>query len=238
MIVFLMNFSDTLDTLQRDLASRYSLRSTRYEFGTRGFTITHVDDPDTLLDELIQRPDTDPDVLDERLPYWSEVWPTALALTPFILEGGLIAPNDTVIELGCGLGLPGIAAATRSENVIVTDYQQDALHLARINALTNLERDIPTALIDWRQPPELQKADILIAADIAYEERFFQPILNTFNQLLKPGGHIMLGEPNRPFAKPFFEQLEHAGWEFISYPVTVPNPNPIEITLYDIRRAD
>ena len=232
-----MNTSEILDALHQDLTSRYTLNSTRYEFAPRGFTITHVADPDTLLDELISRPVDDPDLQDERLPYWSEIWPTAQALTPFILEGGLITPDDTVIELGCGLGLPGIAAATRCKQVTLTDYQEDALSLARINAITNLDTDIPTALLDWREPSDLAPADILIAADIAYEDRFFQPILNTFDQLLKPDGHIMMGEPNRPFAKPFFDLLQQSGWEFISVPFTVPGPTPVEITLYDIRRA-
>ena len=91
---------------------------------------------------------------------------------------------------------------------------------------------------DWKAvsaTPEF--ADTLIAADIAYEDRFFQPILNTFDRLLKPDGHIMMGEPNRPFAKPFFDLLQQSGWEFISVPFTVPGPTPVEITLYDIRRA-
>ncbi len=226
----------TLKVLQDSLSSRYGLAQTRYMIGSRAFDITHIENTDTLLNDLIARGADDPEVLDERLPYWSEIWPSAIALSPFILESGLIEPSDQVIELGCGLGLPGIAAATQSERVLLTDYQEDALLFSRLNGLQNLDREIETAHLDWRNPQIARKADILLAADIVYEERFFAPILQTFDRFLTTNGHIMLSEPGRALAKPFFASLAEHGWDYIDYPIDVPGPTPITVTLYDIRR--
>ena len=67
--------------------------------------------------------------------------------------------------------------------------------------------------MDWRNPDVSLSADLILAADVAYEERAFQPLIHTFNALYKRNGKIILSEPNRKIAKPFIQLLEADGWK-------------------------
>ena len=57
------------------------------------------------LDSLVTN-DSDPD----RLPYWAVLWESARGLARWLIDRGGW-PGLPVLELGCGLGLPGLAAA-------------------------------------------------------------------------------------------------------------------------------
>src|SRR5580698_6627041 len=46
---------------------------------------------------------------DEYLPYWADLWPAARMLAKAVLAEPLPL-GLTALEVGCGLGLPGIAA--------------------------------------------------------------------------------------------------------------------------------
>ena len=97
-------------------------------------------DPDALLD--------DPDIearykADNYLPYWPIIWPSGLMLANHILMAEssppvfepLIPPHSSLImpraiDLGCGLGTTGIAAALRGWHVTFTDYDPEAVQFA------------------------------------------------------------------------------------------------------------
>src|ERR687885_728578 len=53
----------------------------------------------------------------EFLPYWAELWPSGVALAKMSARRAL--KGARVLELGCGLGLPSIAAARAGGRVPV-----------------------------------------------------------------------------------------------------------------------
>lgn len=213
--------------LRLDLAASHMLTDEYVTFGGRTFTITTVQDPDELLDDLI---DAAPDcmaVVDERLPYWSSLWPSSLGLAGHLLDGGAIEPGERVLELGCGLGLGSVAALALDAHVTATDYEPDALRFARLNCLQNLGREPVTQILDWRSPPRGIRYDTLIGADLVYEARFYDPLIDCFNALLEPDGRVFLAEPGREIARPFFGRLAMSGWTF----TRVAGEPPIDIYL-------
>src|SRR5215203_7269219 len=73
--------------------------------GSTTLSLLRPRDAEALLDE-------DAFAEDEFLPYWAELWPAGLALgraLPAQLDG------VRVVEVGCGLGVPSLVAAARSE---------------------------------------------------------------------------------------------------------------------------
>ena len=70
------------------------------------FIIARPDESDRLLDHPFVRSAFS---ADEYLPYWVELWPAARMLAKAILREPW-TPGTEVLEIGCGLGLPGIAA--------------------------------------------------------------------------------------------------------------------------------
>ena len=172
-----------------------------------------VSNTDSLLDHLISKGAAHEDVIDERIPYWADLWPSAIALAQFIFTDEGINKEVSVLELGCGLAIPGIAAGIKGAEVCLTDYLPDALRIAELNWRTNIHDRIPDCrLMDWRNPDIDFKPDIIIASDIAYEERAFQPLISTFRTLVSSNGRILLSEPGRPIAKPFLKALKEEGY--------------------------
>jgi len=203
-----------VQSLRRKLAETYRLTEYLYTAPDgRMFTVTGVDDVDALLEELIISEPDSVEVRDERLPYWASLWPSAMALADEILTGGWLRPESRVLELGCGLGLCAAAASLKGSQVTATDYQPDALVFTQLNCLQIAGQHPKTEILDWRSPPVRRHYDTLIGSDLAYEARFFPPLLNCFDHLLAPGGHILFSEANRDIAYPFFQQLKQANWQ-------------------------
>lgn len=177
------------------------------------FSMETVINIDELFNELASRPDHDPEVKDERIPYWAELWPAAIVMARFLVQNAALVNRKKIIELGCGLGLSGIVAGHLGGNVLMTDYQQAALDFAAKNWKRNNNEFVQTCLLDWREPALDDKFDLVIAADVAYERKMFRPLVNTIKKALKPGGVALITEPNRRFAKDFLVQLRDSGFE-------------------------
>ena len=185
------------------------------------WTLRKGGDLDRLMDELIARGEGDEAFLDERLPYWAELWPASIAMAEWLLEDQPIPSGSTALELGCGPGLAGVAAGAAGVETIVTDIESTALDMARHNWKTNLQREPEVLRLDWREPPSTLQVPYLIAADVAYEERFFGPLVSCAEQLLAPGGIWLLTEPGRPVARTFFSRLINRGWKVDTHHRTV-----------------
>ena len=58
------------------------------------------------------------------------------------------------MEVGCGLGLPGVAALARGLRVTFSDYDPAALEFAARNARLNQLENFCLLRLDWHAPPE------------------------------------------------------------------------------------
>jgi predicted nicotinamide N-methyase len=141
---------------------------------------------------------------EEFLPYWAELWPSGLSLARHV--AGLDLEGSRVLELGCGLGLPSLAAALRGAHVLATDWAEDAIELLRRNAERN-GASLRTARVRWSEPEPLLRAapwDLVLGADLLYEARNADQLAELLPQL---GGDVLLAEPGRPYAKEFLERF-------------------------------
>src|SRR5690349_1932341 len=80
-------------------------------------------DPEALLDERAFGDD-------EFLPYWAELWPSALALAE-VFAG---APPARLLELGWGLGAPPRVAGLGGTGGRATDWWRAAIAVRERNA--------------------------------------------------------------------------------------------------------
>ncbi|MBI5470913.1 MAG: methyltransferase domain-containing protein [Ignavibacteriae bacterium] len=202
----------SLPDLRASLASRFEVVDEDISVADATFTLLRVRDTNTLVDAL--RPEEF--AVDERLPYWADIWTSSLELARYCLTEANLR-GTRALELGCGLGLGGIAAATAGANVTFSDYEQDALDFARYNAARNLApdafaREVQFLQLDWRSLPDIEPFDCIIAADVVYERRNFFPLVDAFARLLKPGGHVVLTEPGRTIGDRFLQMLREEGF--------------------------
>jgi predicted nicotinamide N-methyase len=156
--------------------------------GERELAVLRPRDSEALLDEHAFEED-------EFLPYWAQLWPSGVALARAV--AGRALKGARVVEVGCGLGLPSIAAARAGGRVLATDWSPAAIDLLRDNAARNgvaLER----AVVSWTDPaPLLERAPfhLVLAADVLYERRSTPVLADLLPRL---GGEVLLADPGRP----------------------------------------
>ncbi len=107
-----------------------------------------------------------------------------------------------VLELGCGLGLPSLVAATYGAVVTATDWASDAIELLRRNAARN-QLVLRSEVRDWREPWD-EEFDLVLAADVLYEQRNVEPVLSRIRELA-PGA--LIGLAGRPYEAEFLRAL-------------------------------
>ena len=194
---------------------RFKTKDISLTFNEIDIKLTIIENLDELFNNLILKGDDHPDVVDERIPYWAELWASALAMSWYLVENQHLINSETLVtEIGCGLGLPSIIAGKLGADVCLTDYDEDALAFAKMNWEQNLpNKKARFQQLDWRNPDPSVSADLLLASDVAYEKRAFEPLLNAFKTLLKPNGTILITEPNRPVSTDFFSNLNTEGYD-------------------------
>jgi predicted nicotinamide N-methyase len=149
---------------------------------------------------------------EEFLPYWAELWPSGVALARDV--SGRALHGARTLELGCGLGIPSIAAALAGGRVLATDWAPDAIRMTRRNA-ERAGASLETLTCDWARPePLLERApwDLVLAADVLYERRNVEVLTGLLPRLVGARGEILLADPGRVLAETFLERAE-AGFE-------------------------
>jgi predicted nicotinamide N-methyase len=172
------------------------------ELGSVGLVLERPAEPERLIDEHAF-------AVDEFLPYWAERWPSGIALAEHVAA---LEPRGRVLELGCGLGLPSLVAARLGADVVATDWSADAIALLERNAARN-DVEIAAVTADWRETHTVTSHgpfDLVVAADVLYEERNTAPILALLRAL---GAPATIADPGRKHAARFLDDARTAGWE-------------------------
>jgi predicted nicotinamide N-methyase len=137
------------------------------------------------------------------MPYWAELWPAGLALARALPRR---LTQLEIAELGCGLGVPSLVAAAREASVTAIDWAAEAIELLGQNAERNGLR-LKAQVADWRSFEG--SFDLVLAADVLYEERNVEPLLALLPALAP---EALVAEPGRPHAGLFFERARET-WQ-------------------------
>ena len=187
----------------------YATTETLLEVPGHRVRMTRVADAEALLADI--QPVTFAE--DERLPYWAELWPSAVALSHYLVRH-LDLEGRRVLELGCGLGLVSVVAALQGARVLCTDHEEAALAFARRNVRGNACRGVRFRLVDWYRPALRRRYDCILGADVIYEARSFAPLVALLQRYLARGGTAVIAEPGRINAPPFFRLLKQRGFVY------------------------
>lgn len=140
------------------------------------------------------------------LPLWAKLWPASMvmgySLSNFPLEEG-----TTVLEIGGGCSLSGLALARRGFDVTVTDADQDALLFARINALKNDLGDRVSVEYSEFSEPMSDRFGCIVASEMLYDESQFDRMAAFVDGSLVEGetAEVFLSLDLKRVAKNFFE---------------------------------
>ena len=112
-------------------------------------------------------------------PLWAKIWKASWVLSGYLADMPVNA-NQRILEIGGGVGLVSIVAATFGHQITMTEYNADALNFARANACRNNCPELPIYRLDWHQPGLSEKFDLVVASEVTYKEEDFSPLTELF----------------------------------------------------------
>ncbi|MEJ2283670.1 MAG: methyltransferase [Desulfobacterales bacterium] len=176
-----------------------------YETDTSELAINGRNFKILLPRDLSQFINTD-DVMHD-FPLWAKIWPASWVLASHLAS---MPPSEekNLLEIGGGIGLVSIVAASFGHHITMTEYNPDALQFARANAVINECPRLNILELDWNSPRPAGRFDYIVASEISYREEDIQPIMTLLKSSLKPDGEVLLAGEMRKLSKAYFKALE------------------------------
>jgi predicted nicotinamide N-methyase len=224
------DLAQDIAALAASLDRRFRTVVTAIQIRERTLKIVHPASAEDLIDES----DFD---RDERLPYWAELWPSSRVLAEWLL----VDPGEglDLLELGCGAGLVATCASLAGYAVTATDYYEEALQFAQVNAWRNLAAVPRVFELDWRALPKMRQSyDVIVASDVLYERPYGALVAQTIDAYLAPAGRALVADPGRVARDDFVAAVEALGL-VVSDRTDVPfvmGPIHQTIAIFEIRR--
>ncbi|KAI3430311.1 hypothetical protein D9Q98_004907 [Chlorella vulgaris] len=134
-----------------------------------------------------------------------DIWPASIALCRYLAAHPYLVVGQHVLELGAGMGLPGLLSASLgAASALLTDYEPAVLTQLVENAMLNsVQQRCSSQLVDFCCPvaglrPEQQGSwRLVLVADVLYAERIAQPLAQTLKLALHPEGVALVGHQVR-----------------------------------------
>ncbi|MDD2600041.1 MAG: methyltransferase domain-containing protein [Kiritimatiellae bacterium] len=184
-------------------------------------TLTIETPPD--LDQLLEKAAAEHPQGVDSIPYYSILWPSAIALAEHLYLNRALVQGQQVIELGCGLGLPSILAARLGATVTATDFHPGNSQWLQHNARLN-HADLHYAQLDWNtliaaQPClPMPPAPLIIGSDLIYERVHIAGLVCAISTLCQPGGSAIIADPGREHLALFVSAMDKSGWRTTLHP--------------------
>jgi predicted nicotinamide N-methyase len=196
---------------------------------------TRVLNPDAVLDQIVQQEDAREKLTGDRrdgndlhLPYWAELWDSAIGIAAHLTNRkSQIQNRKSILDLGCGMGFAGMVASALGAKVMLADLEADALLFARLNTLQWNSR---VRQLNWQRNRLNEKFDLILGADVLYDRSQWDYLDTFFRAHLRKNGAVLLGEPGRQTGEMFPTWIEQRGWNLTHIAQKIPTrKTPIRI---------
>ena len=166
-------------------------------------------------------------------PYWAHCWSGAR-----ILAERVPPRAGCVLEVGCGLGLPGIVAAVRGARVVFADRVGAPLAFVRASLDANGVDAAGLVTTDLLDAPWRGRFDLVLAAEVVYDRATFGPLVAALRASLAPGGSILLADGHRIDTAGFYDAATVAGLAWTREDVRVEEEGfPVIVSVVAMRPA-
>jgi len=131
-------------------------------------------------------------------PYWAFAWAGGQALARYLLDNPGIVAGRSILDLGSGSGLAGIAAAKAgASRVVAADIDVFALEAIGLNASANaVSLEIRgDDMLDGVPAP----FDVVLVSDLFYERALAARVLAFSDAAMAQGARVLAGDPRRSY---------------------------------------
>ena len=200
------------------IKKRYKLNFDSVRINDNTIRLLKIADLEEFLDGK------DPFANVSEFPFWIKLWESAIVLA-YVLDSLPDKKSRSLLELGAGLGLPGLTAASAGFNVTLSDYEEIILDFQRVSCAASGLSDVSIKNIDWLHPPQLGRFDVLAGAEILFREEFFEPLLTIFKRYLKPDGLIYMAHDAGRKSLPKFLKIASSDFDISISKQTMKKPD-------------
>ena len=174
----------------------------------RELVIANADDPFANTD----KPDQDTTGL--------SIWSAAIVCARWMLTKSWT--NSSILELGAGCGVPGLAIASSNpppKKVYVTDLNPDTVENLKHNIDLNKLQNSQAMCMDWSNKKSWpqDQVDFVVGSDLIYQRSLVPLLVGVVLGLLKPGGTFLYVAPTtgRDGLEEFIDQMKEncPGWK-------------------------
>ena len=206
-----------LQELGRLASQRFAWHWDQVDIAGHQRPLAIASDPDGMLIDACERQDAgESGVID---PFWAATWRAASGLDRYLDR--LDLTDKRVLELGCGTGHAGIAAAHRGGRVVLTDGVDDPLMLVRMSTWEIRERCQVRRLrfgIDRLDEP---KFPLVLGSDVTYLRTLWPELEQCIHDHLAEDGEVLLSDPYRIIANEFRDWIQKRPWEYEEHSVVL-----------------
>ncbi|KAI2491575.1 hypothetical protein MHU86_22980 [Fragilaria crotonensis] len=150
------------------------------------------------------------------------VWCASLVMARWMADIAPAFQNKTVVELGAGCGVPGLALAKHGslQSMLVTDLNPQTVENLRFNVeLNNLGHMASASTIDWDDASTWpEPVDTIIGSDLIYSKSIVPLLKKVIHGLLQPGGTFYYVAPDtgRDGLDQFLQEIQEEGFVQVS----------------------
>lgn len=213
--------------LGRRASARFQWQWEETEIAHQTWQLAVASDPEGMLIEACERQDAgEAGVID---PFWATSWRAAAGLDRFLDR--LQLDGQRVLELGCGTGHAGLAAALRGAEVTLTDGVDDPLLLVEMSVWPLRDRCRVERLrfgIDTLDQPRFP---LILGSDVTYLRSLWPELDQCLRDHLDKGGQALLSDPYRIIANEFRDWIQRRGWQYQEHriPLTDDPDHPLRV---------
>jgi len=128
-------------------------------------------------------------------PFGLVAWPGAVVAARE-LQGYKEVSDQTVLILGGGVGIEAQAAAQLGAKVIATDIHPETQELLQYGA-QQAGLSIETQLLDFCSDQPLPSCDVMVAADVLYNDKLAQLVVERCAQAYQMGATVLVTDSQR-----------------------------------------
>ena len=199
-----------LEDLARQASARFRWHWADVMIAGETRKLAVASDPEGMLIEACELQDAGEEgVID---PFWATTWRAASGLDVYMQRIDL--SDMRVLELGCGTGHAGYAAACRGADVVLTDGVTDPLLLVKMSTWPLSERCRVEQLRFGIDRFDADRFPLILGSDVTYLRTLWPELDQCLRDHLTVNGEVLLSDPFRIIANEFRDWIQNQGWTY------------------------
>jgi predicted nicotinamide N-methyase len=172
----------------------------------------------------------------------STLWPAGIAAAILCRSPTFIEHirEKKVLELGSGLGLPGLTSAEMAANCLVTDNDEEVVKLLQDVITKQSLSNVQAQVLEWRDEHNVEeKVDAVIASDVAYYYFLLRPLMDTTRAYMKEDALLLfVGQANRASYWDLYDNLHDGCYNQLTDEREPAWPGTTQMLLYHLKMED